>query len=342
VPVKKAVSRKEKEVLMKAMVITKPGGPEVLQLKEVPDIEPQRGEAKVKVHALALNQADVLQRMGRYPAPPDCPSDIPGLEFAGTIAKLGDGTSGFKVGDKVFGLIGGGSYAEYVVVHHRTLVHIPEGMSFTDAAAIPEAFITAYDAMVFQANLSAGEYVLINAFASGVGTAAVQIANAIGAIPIGTTRTSSKADRSEEFGLCHAIVAKDGKFAEEVLRLTNRRGVDVVLELAGGIYFKEDLICTAPLGRIMVVGLLGGATTEIDFREVLMKRLQLRGTQMRMRPLEEKISGARAFERHVIPLFNSGVLRPVVDSIMPFSKAGEAHAYLQEHVSFGKVVLTMD
>jgi putative PIG3 family NAD(P)H quinone oxidoreductase len=327
---------------MRAVVITKPGGPEVLQLAEVPDPEPQRGEARVKVHALALNQADILQRMGRYAAPSDCPANIPGLEFAGTIDKVGEGVSGFKVGDRVFGLIGGGSYAEYVVVHHRTLVHIPEAMTFTDAAAIPEAFITAYDAMVIQGRLSAGEFVLINAFASGVGTAAVQIANAIGAIPIGTTRTSAKADRSKEFGLHHVIVAKDGKFADEVLRLTDARGVDVVLELAGGIYLKEDLICTAMLGRIMVVGLLGGAITEIDFGTVLMKRLQLRGTMMRARPLEEKIAAARAFEKHVIPLFKTGALRPVVDTIMPIARVAEAHAYLQEHVSFGKVVLTMD
>jgi NADPH:quinone reductase len=327
---------------MKAVVITKPGGPEVLQLKEVPDPEPQRGEARVRVHALALNQADILQRIGRYPAPNDCPPNIPGLEFAGTIDRLGEGTSGFKVGDRVFGLVGGGSYAEYVTVHHRILTHIPASMSFTDAAAIPEAFITAYDAMVIQGNLSAGEFVLINAFGSGVGTAAIQIANAVGAIPIGTTRTLAKVDKSKEFGLDHAIVAKDGKFADEVLRLTEGRGVDVVLELAGGIYLKEDLICTAPLARIMVVGLLGGAITEIDFGKVLSKRLLLKGTSLRTRPLEEKIAAARAFEKHVIPLFKSGALRPVVDTIMPISQASEAHAYLQEHVSFGKVVLTMD
>jgi NADPH:quinone reductase len=327
---------------MKAVVITKLGGPEVLQLREVPDPEPQRGEVRVKVNAIGLNHADILQRMGRYSAPADCPANIPGLEFAGEVDKLGESTSGFAPGDKVFGLIGGGAYAEYVVAHHRTLIHMPKTMSFTDAAAIPEAFITAYDAMVSQGRLSAGEFVLINAFGSGVGTAAIQIAKAIGTVPIGTTRTLAKLDKSKEIGLEHAIIAKDGRFADEVIRLTGGRGVDLILELAGGIYLKEDLICTAPLARIMIVGLLGGAITEIDFGKVLSKRLQLRGTTLRMRPLEEKIRAAQTFEKHVIPLFNSGALRAVVDTIMPISRVAEAHAYLQEYSSFGKVVLTLD
>jgi len=327
---------------MKAVVITKPGGPEVLQLQEVEDPEPERGEVRVRVHALALNQADILQRMGRYKGPDDCPAHIPGLEYAGTIEKLGSDVFGFTEGDRVFGLVGGGSYAEYVVVHHRTLNHIPKSLSFPDAAAIPEAFTTAYDAMVLQARLSAGEYVLINAFASGVGTAAIQIANAIGATPVGTTRTLAKVDKGKDYGLKNSIVAKDGKFADEVLRMTQGRGVDVVLELAGGIYLKEDLICTASKARIMVVGLIGGTNTDIDFSTVLHKRLELRGTTLRMRPLEEKISTARAFEKHLIPLFERGILKPVVDKVMKLSEAASAHAYLQEHSSFGKVVLTIN
>jgi putative PIG3 family NAD(P)H quinone oxidoreductase len=327
---------------MKAIVITKPGGPDVLQLQDVEDPEPQRGEVRVRVHALALNQADILQRMGKYKGPDDCPAHIPGLEYAGTIEKLGADVFGFAVGDRVFGLVGGGSYAEYVVVHHRTLIHIPKSLSFSDAAAVPEAFTTAYDAMVLQARLGAGEYVLINAFASGVGTAAIQIAHAIGATPVGTTRTLAKVDKGKDYGLKNSIVAKDGKFAEEVLRMTQGRGVDVVLELAGGIYLKEDLICTAQKARIMVVGLIGGTNTEIDFSTVLHKRLELRGTTLRMRPLEEKISVARAFEKHLIPLFERGTLKPVVDKVMPLSEASAAHAYLQEHSSFGKVVLTIN
>jgi NADPH:quinone reductase len=327
---------------MKAIVITKPGGPEVLQLQDVEDPEPQRGEVRVRVHAVALNQADILQRMGKYKGPDDVPSHIPGIEYAGTIDKLGKDVYGFAIGDRVFGLVGGGSYAEYVVVHHRTLVHIPSKLNFTEAAAIPEAFITAYDAMVLQAGLSAGEYVLINAFASGVGSAAIQIANAIGATPVGTTRTLAKLDKGKDYGLEHSIVAKDGKFADEVLRMTNGRGVDVVLELAGGIYLKEDLICTAPRARIMIVGLLSGSNTEIDFGMVLYKRLELRGTTLRMRPLEEKMATARAFEKHVIPLFERGLLKPVVDKVMKLSEAPAAHAYLQEHSSFGKVVLTVN
>jgi NADPH:quinone reductase and related Zn-dependent oxidoreductases len=177
---------------MKAVVISSYGGPEKLELQDVPLPEPQRGEVRIKVKATAVNRADVLQRMGKYTSPPDCPATVPGLEFAGEVDAIADGVDGYKAGDRVFGLVGGGSYAQYLTVHHRTLARIPEKLSFEEAAAIPEAFVTAYDAMVAQCNLSAGEWVLIHAVGSGVGTAAVQIAEAIGARSIGTSRTSEK------------------------------------------------------------------------------------------------------------------------------------------------------
>src|SRR5271163_4393068 len=193
---------------MRAIVITEPGGPEVLQLREVPTPTPQRGEARVRVRATAVNRADLLQRMGAYPAPPDAPGDIPGLELAGEVDAVGEGVTSVKVGDRVFGLAGGGTYAEHVVLPARTLVKMPAEMSYVEGAAIPEAFLTAYDAMVVQARLAAGETVLVHAVGSGVGTAAVQIARAVGASSIGTARTAAKLDRARPMGLVEGVVAE--------------------------------------------------------------------------------------------------------------------------------------
>ena len=247
---------------MRAVVIREPGGPDVLEVKDVPKPEPARGEVRVRVRATAVNRADLLQRMGAYPAPPGSPKDIPGMEFAGEIDAIGpdvDALDGapLTIGERVCGLVGGGSYAEFVVVHARTLARIPEGLSFTDAAALPEAFVTAYDAMVSQAHLASGDTVLISAVGSGVGTAGLQIAKALGARVIGTARTASKLEDAKKLGLDEGIVTRDGKFADDVLAETSGRGVDVVLELVGGAYVDEDLRCMALRGRIVLVGLVG-------------------------------------------------------------------------------------
>jgi NADPH:quinone reductase-like Zn-dependent oxidoreductase len=247
-----------------------------------------------------------------------------------------------KVGDRVFGLAGGGAYAEHVVVHARTLVRMPEGLSFVEAAAIPEAFVTAYDAMVSQARLSAGETVLVHAVGSGVGTAAVQIARALGAFSVGTARSADKLDRARPMGLGESVVVEGGKFAEKVSALTGGRGVDVVLELVGGAYVAEDLACVAPRGRIVVVGLLAGARADVDLSMVLRKRLEIRGTVLRSRPLEEKIEAANVLARHLAPLFATRQLEPVVDRVLPLARAAEAHAYVASNEGFGKVVLEVD
>ncbi len=209
---------------MRAIVIREPGGPEVLELRNVPTPIPQRGEARVRVRATAVNRADLVQRVGAYPAPPDAPRDIPGLELAGEVDAIGEGVTAVKVGDRVFGLAGGGTYAEQVVVHARTLVRMPEGLAFAEAAAIPEAFVTAYDAMVVQGGLAAGETVLVHAAGSGVGTAAIQIARVVGAFPIGTARSASKLDRARPMGLSEGILVEEGKFAEKVSAVTAGRG----------------------------------------------------------------------------------------------------------------------
>jgi putative PIG3 family NAD(P)H quinone oxidoreductase len=324
---------------MRAIVIEKPGGPEVLVEKEVPTPAPQRGEVRVRVRATAVNRADVLQRMGFYPAPPGSPADIPGLELAGEVDALGEGVTDLSLGDRVFGIVGGGSYAEHAVVHARALARMPAGMSFTDAAAVPEAFLTAWDAMVPQARLASGEVVLVHAAGSGVGTAGFQIARALGARAIGTARTADKLERARALGLDEGIVVEKGAFAKEVLARTGGRGADVVLELVGGAYVAEDQACVAPRGRIVVVGLMAGNRVEVDLAALMHKRVELRGTVLRARPLEEKIAAAHALGRHLAPLFASGALRPVVDRVLPLAQAADAHRAMQDNDSFGKLVL---
>ena len=325
---------------MRAIVIREPGGPDVLELREVPVPEPARGEVRVRVRATAVNRADLLQRMGGYPAPPGSPPDIPGLEIAGEVDRVGEGVTELREGDRVFAVVGGGGYAEHVVVHARTLARIPDGMSFTDAAAVPEAFVTAWDAMVEQAKLGAGERVLVHAVGSGVGTAAVQIARAIGARSLGTARSEDKLERARALGMDEGlVVGKDGAFAQEVLGRTGGRGVDVVLELVGGSYVAEDLACVASRGRVVLVGLMAGSRVDLDLSLLLRKRVELRGTVLRARPLEEKILATRALERHLVPLLSRGALKPIVDRILPLAQAAEAHRHMQSNATFGKLVL---
>jgi NADPH2:quinone reductase len=323
---------------MRAIAITHPGGPEVLAVVERPLPEPSRGEVRVRVRATAVNRADLLQRIGAYPAPADSPADIPGLEIAGEVDALGPGVERLVLGDRVFGLVGGGGYAEAIVSHERALARIPDGLSFEQAAAIPEAFITAHDAIVGQAGLAAGESLLIHAVGSGVGTAAVQLGRALGAFVIGTARTEDKLDRARELGLDAGIIASGGKFAE-LVHAVDRAGPAVVLELVGGGYLAEDLRCVRSLGRIVLVGLLAGAKTELDLSLVLRKRVRILGTVLRSRPLEEKLAVTRTFEDQVVPLFARGKLSPVIDTILDLDQAGEAHTRMASNAGFGKIVL---
>jgi putative PIG3 family NAD(P)H quinone oxidoreductase len=324
---------------MRAVVIRQPGGPEVLELREVPAPEPGRGEVRIRVRATAVNRADLLQRQGKYPAPQGSPADIPGLEIAGEVDGVGDGVVELSGGERVFGIVGGGGYAEYVVVHARTLARIPVGLSFTAAAAVPEAFMTAWDAVVTQAHLAAGEVLLVNAVGSGVGTAGVQIARAIGARIVGTSRSADKLRRARDLGLAEGVVVDGSAFASEVLARTGGRGADVVLELVGGGYIAEDLACLAPEGRIVVVGTMAGTGAQVDLSVLMRKRAEIRGTVLRARPLEEKILTARALGRHVVPLFESGALQPVVDRVLPLEQAADAHRAMHASDTFGKIVL---
>jgi NADPH2:quinone reductase len=330
---------------MRAIVITKPGGPEVLELRDVATPEPAPGQVRVRIRACAVNRADLMQARGLYPAPPDAPQDIPGLDLAGEVDAVGDGVTDLAKGDRVFGVVGGGAYAEAVVVHARTLARIPAELDFIHAAAVPEAFVTAYDAMVLQAGLAAGDVVLVHAAGSGVGTAAIQIARAIGARSIGTARTAAKLERARELGMSEGVVSttENGqpRFAAKVMELTQGRGADVCLELVGGNYVPESLQALAAKGRLVLVGLLAGTAAEIDLGRMLRRRLRMFGTVLRARPLEEKIIAAQTLQRRLAPLFVSGALKAVVDRVLPLEKAGEAHAYVAANEGFGKVVLTV-
>ena len=324
---------------MRAIVIREPGGPEVLILRDVPIPDPGHGQVRVRVEYAGVNRADLMQRAGFYPAPPGVPADIPGLEYAGAIDAVGSGASRYALGDRVYGLVAGGAYAEHLVVHEREVAPIPAGLSSEEAAAIPEAFLTAYDAMVVQARLQPGERVLIHAAGSGVGTAGVQIARALGCFVVGTSRTADKLERAKELGLDEGLLTKGATFAAAVLDATKNAGVDVVLELVCGAYVAEDLRAMAMRGRIVLVGLTAGLQCDLDLGMLLRKRVQITGTVLRARPLEEKIQAAQVLERNLSPWVAKRTVRSVVDRVFALEEAGAAHAYVAADQSFGKVLL---
>lgn len=327
---------------MRAVVITKPGGPEVLQVRQVPRPEAGRGEVLVAVKASALNRADLLQREGHYPAPPGAPADIPGLELAGEVAALGTGVSRWRVGDRVFGVVGGGGQAEYAVTHADALAAVPAALSWEDAAAVPEVFITAHDAMITQAQLRAGENLLIHAVASGVGLAAAQLARAWGARAFGTLRTPSKLDAiGEEYGLVDGFIVADDPSAilPWVQERTDSHGMDVTLDLVGGPYLEASIRAAALKGRIMLVGAMAGRSGTISIGMVLGKRLTIRGTTLRARALDEKIAATEAFTRDVVPLLARGQVRPTIDSVFAMADVAEAHRRMASNATVGKLVL---
>jgi NADPH:quinone reductase len=326
---------------MRAAIITRPGGPDVLEVQERPTPVPSDYEVLIRVHASALNRADLLQREGHYPAPPGAPADIPGLEFAGEVAALGKDVTGWREGDRVFGVVGGGGNAEYLVADAQTVARVPSVLSWTDAAAIPEAFITAHDALVTQAGVRAGESVLIHAVGSGVGLASVQLARAWRATPYGTARTASKIEKAREFGLADGIVVGDDTMVivPAVERWTTGKGIDVTLDLVAGAYVPAEIQAAAKRGRIMFIGTVAGRTATVPIGMVLGKRLTLRGTVLRARSIEEKREVTAAFARDVVPLFESGVLGPTVDRVFPLVEIAAAHERLASNETFGKVVI---
>lgn len=324
---------------MRAIVISRPGGPEVLSMSERPLPQPGQGQLRIRIRASALNRADILQRRGHYPPPAGVPLDIPGLEYAGEVDAIGDGVEGWALGERVMGIVGGGAHAEFVCVHEREAIRIPASCKWEEAAAIPEAFLTAYDALVVQLGSRMGESILIHAVGSGVGTAAVQLARALGAITLGTSRSPEKLAAALRLGLDHAIDSADGEWVPEIGKITRDQGVDAILDLLGGGFLRGNLEVLAPGGRMMLIGTLAGTRAELDLGLVLRKRLQLRGTILRTRALEEKIALAQDFSHHVLPLFEDGRVRPVIDRIYEFSDVARAHEWMEQNRSFGKIVL---
>lgn len=330
---------------MRAIVIREPGGPEVLEIRDVPAPAVYPGTVKIAVALAGVNRADLLQRAGFYPAPPGAPRDIPGLEYMGRVVELGAGVTRHAVGDRVYGLLGGGGYADEVVVHEREAVKVPDHLDDTLAGSVPETWVTAYDALVVRGHLAPGETVLVHAAGSGVGTSGIVLAHALGCTVIGTSRTPDKLARCAALGLAEGIVpttSKEGPtFAKAVLDATGGRGVDVVLDLVGGAYTSESLRCLAPKGRIVVVGLTGGREATFELGLLLQKRATIVGTVLRARPIEEKILAAELLAGPVGALLGREGRRPVIDRIFPLAEAGDAHRYVASDASFGKVLLDL-
>ena len=328
---------------MKAVVITHFGGPEVLEIQDVPKPQPGPEEVLVHVRSTALNRADLLQRQGRYAAPPGATQNIPGLEFAGEVAELGANTQRWHIGDRVMGIIGGGAHAEFVTTHQDAVCAVPPNLEWTGAGAIPEVFITAHDALQ-QAGFKAGDNVLIHAVGSGVGLAATQLVRALGGRAFGTSRTPDKIERAKAFGLDSGYVVPQPSALpglSDFGKSVTGGGFDIVLDLNGGPYFAASLEAMAPRGRIILIGGVAGGKTEVDLYQILGKRLHVIGTVLRARSLDEKIAITAAFARDVVPLLAQGVVQPVIDSVFPLEQIQDAHRRLESNETFGKVVLTL-
>lgn len=325
---------------MKAIVVENPTGPQGLVYRDIPSPEPGPEDLLVNVKATALNRADLLQSHGGYPQPGPRPDfEVLGIEFAGEVAATGSRVQGFAPGDRVLGLLPGGGYAEQAVTHQRLAVRVPDRLSWIEAGSLPEVFITAHDALL-QAGLVAGESVLIHAAGSGVGVAAIQVARALGAgLLIGTAGSAAKLERAQALGLNVGVNYREEDFAKVVLEATGGRGVDVVIDVIGADYWAANLKALALKGRMTMVGLMSGARVDANLGLLLGKRLQVRGTTLRARPLEEKAAATQLFAKSVIPHIQSGGVNPVIDRTFPLAQAAAALAYMETNANFGKIVL---
>ncbi|MBK6514097.1 MAG: NAD(P)H-quinone oxidoreductase [Polyangiaceae bacterium] len=324
---------------MRAIAITEPGDEDVLKVVERPTPDPGAQQIRVRVMFAGVNRADLLQRRGLYPAPPGAPPDIPGLEYAGVVDAVGPAATALRPGDEVYGIVPGGAYADYVIVHEREAAKVPSGLTLEQAAAIPEAFITAYDALVLRGGLTPGERVLVHAAGSGVGTAAVQVAKALGCNVTGTSRTAEKLERARELGLDVALHVPSNDALEATL--TKAEPFDVALDLVGGPYLPATLPAMASKGRVVLVGLTGGPFAGVNLATVLTKRLTIVGTVLRSRPLEEKIQAADLLRRTLTPWLGRGKIKPVVERTFAFADAPDAHRLVASNATFGKVLLSM-
>jgi putative PIG3 family NAD(P)H quinone oxidoreductase len=322
---------------MRAVVVNEYGGPEVLTVTEVPDPEPGPDEILVRVHHTAVNRADTLQRMGGYPDPQRRDVEILGLEYAGTVEAVGDRVTLWQVGDRVMGIEAGACYAERVVTHERQALPVPAAVDLADAAAIPEVFLTAWDALVVQGGLTSGRWALVHAGASGVGTAAIQIASSIGA-RIAVTCSAGKMDACRDLGADLVLERSPADWAAE-LKTAVPGGVDVVLDVVGGEEANRNLAAVRPQGSIVQVGLMGGGTTPVNLGLLLVKRAHWIGTTLRARPIEQKVALARRFIAEVLPRFDDGALRPVIDTRFPLADIADAHRHMEANANIGKILI---
>jgi NADPH2:quinone reductase len=324
---------------MRAVVTDGVGGPEVLRLGEAPRPRPGPGQVLIRVAATSVNRADLQQRAGNYPPPPG-ESDILGLEVAGVIEELGDDVADWRTDDRVMTLVGGGGYAEYAVAPAGTLMPVPDGMDLVQAAAISEVWITAYLNVFREASLRAGETLLVHGGASGVGTAAIQLAKALGpARVIVTVGSEDKAAACLALGADHAILYKTEDFARRVLEITEKRGADVILDHIGAAYLEPNLACLALYGRLVIIGLLGGAKAELNVGRLMVKRQRIIGSVLRARPVEEKARITAAFREQVLERFATGELKPVIHEVLPLAEARRAHELMAANANTGKLVL---
>lgn len=323
---------------MKAITVPEPGGPDALRLVELPDPVPASDELLVRVHATAVNRGDVMQRRGRYP-PPDGVTDVLGLEMAGEIVGVGDAVTGWASGDRVCAVVAGGGYAELVTVPAAVALPIPENVSLTHAAAVPEVFATAHDNVFVRGRLAAGETLLVHGGASGVGTAAIQLAKRHGCRVIVTAGSEGKLAACARLGADIGINYRDSDFAEMAAEATRGQGVDVILDIVGASYFERNLASLAVEGRLVVIGLMGGARPEIDLARLMSRRLTVAGSTLRARSIPEKAAVAERLRREVWPGFADGSLRPVIDRVLPLEQAAEAHRVMEAGEHVGKIVL---
>ena len=325
---------------MRAVVLRAHGGPEVLTFEDVASPICGEQDIVVTVAATALNRADLLQRMGFYPNPFPSGPEIPGLEFAGIVASIGDKVTAWAVGDRVMGITSGGAYAEQLVIHERQAMAVPSGMALHDAAGIPEVFITAWDALVVQGGLTSGRWAMVHAGASGVGTAAIQICKAIGA-RIVVTCSGGKVEACRALGADVVVDYGTQDFVAEVATATGGNGVDVILDVIGGDYVERNVASLAVKGHIIQVGVMAGKPVPFNVGLLLGKRASITGTVLRARPLEEKIAISQRFAAEMLPLFDSGTLKPVIDSTYAFADIAKAQEYMASNANVGKIVITV-
>jgi putative PIG3 family NAD(P)H quinone oxidoreductase len=323
---------------MRAVVIDKPGGPEVLGVRDVPDPVPAPDEVLVTVTTAGVNRADIAQREGFYPPPPGAPP-YPGMECAGRIAAVGSNVAGWRPGDEVCALLAGGGYAEQVAVPVGQLLPVPDGLSVAEAAALPEAACTVYSNVVMFAGLSAGDTLLVHGGTSGIGTMAIQLGRALAARVVCTAGSESKLARCRELGAELAINYRDQDFAAAVMDFTQGRGADVILDIIGAAYLPGNVSTLAIGGRLVVIGMQGGSTGELDLSQLLRKRATVHASTLRARPLAEKSAIVAAVQSNLWPLVGSGQIRPVIETTLPLAEAAQAHRLLESGGHVGKILL---